>query len=176
MRARQQPREVRDGYPYFTAKRLDDGAAPVVMRQPRAAQMAVAHAAIASARAAKLDEALALGQKLQISQGVFASLASLIGLCWADRERDLETAVPKGQDDVETYGLAVIDELTEAGFSQSDVAVLGFVCLAEISKTDGELMRALDALGFTGRRAGSTSPSNISPGSNGGETPTQSVA
>jgi hypothetical protein len=172
MHKRTAPRDVQDRYPYF---RVDLGDRVVVMRLPRAAQTAIANVAIVRTQEARLTEQLSLGQRLEISQSLHATMAALVGLCWADVEHDLDSAVPSKVDDLVAYGLAVIDELTESGLSATHVATLGLYCLAEVGRANAELVGAVEALGFIARRAAARSPSSNSPASNGGETPTQSA-
>jgi hypothetical protein len=179
MRLRETPRDVKAAYPYFV---VDLGAAgTIVMRRPRAAGMALAHAAIAQSRDQGIAEQLqsaALARRLEIAQSLQSLMAALVGLCWSDVSHDLEAVPPPAPLPLalEAYGEDVTDELTEHGLSPGDIALLWARCMGEIGRTETELAGALSALGFTGRRAGDSSPSSASPGSSGTATPTPSGA
>jgi hypothetical protein len=178
MRKRNTPREVRDGFPYFVVDLADDNSRRITMRQPRASQMAVAVATIGQARESGVAERLAQADvtgRLEIAGELRALMAALVGLCWADLDHDLEAAPPTKADGLPAYGMAVLDELTEHGLGPTDVATLWGRSMIAVIGNERELLGAIDALGFTGRRGAAGSPSSASPPSNGtAATPTPS--
>ena len=69
------------------------------------------------ARRGKTPEKMSTAEKLS-AWGVYGAM---LGVCWAHPDWDLEATVSAYHGDYAEYGLAVLDELYDAGYSQADI-------------------------------------------------------
>lgn len=88
------------------------------------------------------------------------AMSVLIAAAWWHPDRDLTARLPRHSDpgrlsdeDLTTYGLAVLDELQDLGWGAGVITHVGTACLAEMNRRGSVATMAAELAGFTPPRA-----------------------
>lgn len=180
MKPRSAPRAIPDRHPYFRVE-LDSGSHAMRSPSPTMSGAVLTLVEESKLRADALKRLADDPSRRRAGADlgdVFAIHGATVGVCWAHEGLDLETPAPTDATPAAmlAYGRAVYEELHEAGYTTTDVALLWAKALGQLASGYIEIRSTLEAAGFFGVRRGSPSGSSDSPPGGPSETSTPGSA